>query len=109
MLAVAALALALASGSAAQPPDDRQDLEAELRRMTQELLDAVAPGRTEPWERYLDERFVHMDETGVVRTKAELLKELQPLPQGLTGRIEIDEFQVVRAGDTAVVALELQE
>ena len=81
MVAVAALALALASGSPAEPPDSRQNLEAELRRMTQELLDAVAPGRTEPWERYLDERFVHMDETGVVRTKAELLAELQPFRQ----------------------------
>ena len=109
MVAVAALALALASGSPAEPPDSRQNLEAELRRMTQELLDAVAPGRTEPWARYLDERFVHMDETGVVRTKAELLAEFQPLPPGLSGRIEIDKFQVTRAGETAVVALELQE
>jgi hypothetical protein len=105
------MAAALAVSAAASPPPNlpNKDLEAELRRMSQELLDAVAPGETAVWERYLDERFVHLDENGVVRTKAELLKEFGPLPPGLVGRIEIDQFRVALAGDTAVVALEMQE
>lgn len=102
------MALALAVSTAGPSPTDR-GLETELRRMSQELLDAVAPGHTAPWERYLDERFVHLDENGVVSSKAELLKEFGPLPAGLVGRIEIDKFRVARAGDTAVVALEMQE
>ncbi len=105
-----AVAVGLVSaGLAAAPASPPTELEIELRRMTQELLDAIAPGHTAPWERYLTEGFVHLDENGVVRTKAELLKELQPLPPGLVGRIEIDKFRVTRAGATAVVALELQE
>ena len=83
--------------------------EAELRRITQELLDAVAPGRTEVWQRYLHERLIHVDETGVVRDKAQLLAELTPLPPGLVGRIEIDHFRATVHGDVAIVAHEDQE
>lgn len=82
---------------------------AELRRMSQELLDAIAPGKVEVWERYLDDRFVLLDENGTVTRKAELLKEFTPLPPGLVGRIEIDKFDATFAGNTAVVAVEVQE
>src|SRR5687767_13473368 len=102
-----AVSLAVSAAGASAPNHPNKALEAELRRMTQELLDAVAPGETAVWERHLDERFVHLDENGVVRTKAELLKEFGPLPPGLVGRIEIDKFRVTLAGDTAVVALEM--
>src|SRR5687768_4175770 len=67
---------------------------AELRAKTQELLDAVAPGRIEVWEKYLDPELLHIDENGVRRSKAELLKEIQPLPPGLVGSIRIDRFVV---------------
>jgi hypothetical protein len=83
--------------------------EAELRRITQELLDAVAPGRVEVWQRHLHDRLVHVDETGTVRGKAELLAEIRPLPQGLVGRIEIDRFQAAVHDGVAVVAHEDQE
>lgn len=83
--------------------------EAELRRLTQELVDAVAPGRTEVWERLLDERIVHVDENGIVRDRAALLRELRPLPAGLVGSIEVDRFEVELHGETAVAAVELQE
>ena len=81
----------LASPAQSESPDERT--ETELRRMTQELLDAIAPGEIATWERYVDQRLVHMDENGVVRNKEELLKEIQPLPAGLVGRIEIDKFK----------------
>ncbi len=81
----------------------------DLRRMTQELLDALAPGNLDPWQRYLDKGFVHMDENGVVRDREALLKEIQPLPAGLVGRIEIDAFQAAIHGNTAVTAYEIQE
>ena len=103
------LLIATAPPSPVPPPSSTEDAERELRRMSQELLDAVAPGDAAVWERYLDERFLHLDESGVVRTKAELLAELRPLPPGLVGRIEIDRYRVVFAGDTAVAAVEVQE
>lgn len=94
------------TGAVAETPGDAV---AELRRTTQELLDAVAPGNVAVWDRTLHERFVHMDENGVVRDKPALLAELQPLPPGLVGRIEIDTFEAELHGDTAVTAYELQE
>lgn len=87
------------------PPGTRE----ELRRITQEMLDAVAPGRTDVWRRYLHERLIHVDETGKVRTKDELLKELTPLPAGLTGHLQLDSFKVEVHGDVAVVVHEDQE
>lgn len=104
------LALAGALGASAtltSGADPR--VEAELRRLTQELLDAVAPGRVEVWDRLLHESVVHVDENGVVRDKPALLRELHPLPAGLIGRIEVDRFQVVLHGGTAIVANEMQE
>lgn len=83
--------------------------EAELRGIAQEMLDAVAPGNAEIWRRYLHERVLHVDETGTVRTKAELLAEFSPLPPGLVGRMAIDRFRIETHGDVAVVAYEIQE
>jgi hypothetical protein len=84
-------------------------VEMELERLTQELMDAVAPGDVATWQRLLDERFLHLDENGVVRDKAAFLAELRPLPAGLVGRIEVDRFRVALHGDFAVVAQEIQE
>lgn len=81
----------------------------DLRRLTQELLDAIAPGNASVWQRALDDRFVHLDENGVVRDKPAFLAELRPLPPGLVGRIEIDRFDATVLGDTAVTVYELQE
>jgi hypothetical protein len=83
--------------------------EADLRRIAQEMLDAVAPGNGEVWQRYLHERVIHVDETGTVRTKKELLAEFTPLPPGLVGRIAIDRFKIETHGDIAVLAYEIQE
>jgi len=91
----------------ADSTDERNTVE--LRRIAQEMLDAIAPGNAPVWDRYLYERFVHMDENGTVRNKVEFLKELTPLPAGLVGRIEIDRFDATFAGNTAVVAYEMQE
>ena len=103
-----ALGFILAAGVArSSPSDDRT--QADLRRMTQELLDAIAPGDTTVWQRYLDPQFLHMDENGVIRNKVEFMRELQPLPPGLEGRIEIDTFRTTIHGHTVIVAYELQE
>lgn len=104
---IAALALAAAAPAAAEPAPP--GIEAVLRAMTQELADAVAPGNVAPWQAYLDAGFIQLDENGTVRTKTELLRELQPLPAGLVGSIAVDRFRAELFGDTVVVAVELQE
>lgn len=83
--------------------------EAELRRIAQEMLDAIAPGNADVWRRYLHERVVLVDENGTVRTKPEMLKEFSPLPPGLVGNLKVDTFRIETHGDVAVLAFEAQE
>lgn len=83
--------------------------EVELRRIVQEMIDAVAPGNADVWRRHLHERVLRVDENGAVQTKEQLLKELTPLPPGLVGRAEVAAFRIETHGDVAVVAFELQE
>lgn len=79
--------------------------EAELRKTIQALLDAI--GHAEVCDKYVHDRLVRVDEGGVVRDKAVLLKELMPLPK--IGRIAIDTFRLEAHGGVAVVAHEIQE
>jgi hypothetical protein len=83
--------------------------EADLRRIIQEMMDAVAPGNGAVWQRYLHERVIRVDEAGMVQTKKELLAEFTPLPPGLVGRMALDRFKIETHGDIAVVAYEIQE
>jgi ketosteroid isomerase-like protein len=83
--------------------------EGELRKATQEMLDAIAPGNAEVWKRYLHERVVLVDENGVVRTKSEMLKEFSPLPPGLVGNLALAKFKMEQHGNVAVLAYEAQE
>lgn len=113
---VTLLSLALVSCAGAHAPEPATSSkaaaaadQAELRRITQEMMDAVAPGHADVWRRYLHDRLLHVDENGVVRGKAELLREFTPLPPGLVGRIAVDVFKTEIHGDIAVTAYELQE
>lgn len=96
-------------GTLNQPTPSQSGVEAELRHDTQVLLDAIAPGDTAVWDRLLDSTAVQIDENDVVRDKAHILAELEPLPPGLVGHLEIDDFQVVLHGNVAVVTHEDQE
>jgi hypothetical protein len=82
---------------------------AELRRSTQSLLDAIAPGDAAVWDRLLDERAIQVDENNVVRNKAQMLAALKPLSPGLVGHLTIDDFRVVESGETAIVTHEDDE
>jgi hypothetical protein len=80
-----------------------------LRQNTQALLDAIAPGNVSVWSRLLDARAIQVDENDVVRNKSEILANLKPLGSGLTGNLEIDDFQVALAGNVAVATHEDKE
>ena len=85
------------------------DVEAHLRQATQDLLDAIAPGRVEVWRTLLHDSMIHVDENGIVRGKSELLKELTPLPAGLEGSIRVASFRLALHGDLAVATHEDHE
>jgi hypothetical protein len=99
-------AIAVVSCSVSRTPPSA---EAELRRNTQALLDAIAPGDTATWNRLVDSTAIIVDENDVVRTKAQLLAQLKPLAAGLVGNLAIDDFQVVQHGSVAVVTHEDKE
>jgi hypothetical protein len=98
------LAVALLAGAPvlAAPLPAAEDAGAVLKRQTQEMLDAVTAGDPKVWDRYLDPGMVYTDESGVTKTKAELLPELEPLPKEIWGKLTVSDFAVRRHGDTAV-------
>ena len=108
-LAAATLASLALPGRVAAKTGEPTAVAAELRRSTQSLLDAIAPGDVAVWDRLLDEKAIQVDENDVVRNKAEMLAALKPLGPGLVGHLTIDDFRVVEHGDTAVVTHEDDE
>jgi hypothetical protein len=91
----------LAFGAAARAAEPVPEL---LQRQTQELMDAVAVGKTSVWETYLDEGVLYTDENGQIMRKAEMVAGIKPLPQGVSGVIRVTQYQAVVHGDTAVAS-----
>lgn len=84
-----------ATGDGATSETPNSDVVEQLKQATQELLDAIAPGKKEVWEKYLSEGSIYADEEGNVKTKEELLKEFTPLPKGYIGSIKMGEPKVL--------------
>ena len=81
-----------------------EDIAGILQRQTQEMVDAVALGSAAVWERYLDDRAIYTTEDGTVMSKAEMVKQIRPLPEGVTGNIKVVDFKVAVAESVAVAA-----
>lgn len=69
----------------------------------QSLMDAVASGDKAVWERVLDDAFVMTSEEGEVLPREQLLKDMRPLPAGLSGKISVKELTVQEFPTFAVV------
>jgi hypothetical protein len=81
-----------------------------LQRQTQEMMDAVASGGRDVWDRYLLPDMVYTAEDGQTKTKAQLLDEIQPLPKDIWGKLKVAEFKVVERFDSnAVIATYVAE
>jgi Domain of unknown function (DUF4440) len=78
------------------------DVSALLQRQTQELMDAIAAGDRAPWTRYLHDSIIYAAEDGRVKSKAELLDELRPLPKEIWGRLHVTDFRAILHGSTAI-------
>ena len=85
------------------------DLELQLERQTQELLDAVAGGNRDPWTRYLHQDLIYTAEDGSIKSKAQLVEEVQPLPKPIWGKLRVTRFRTVRHGSTAVCSYVAEE
>ena len=78
--------------------DDR----ALITQQEQEMTDAVADGNVAVWDKYLDPGVVYAEEDDSYKGKAEVLKEIRPLPKGLSGEIKVVLLSYHEDGDTAV-------
>ncbi|WP_394841456.1 nuclear transport factor 2 family protein [Pendulispora brunnea] len=81
----------------------------DLVQLTQELLDAIAPGKKEVWDRYLAPKAVYTDENGKTFTREEFLNELKPLPPYAHGTLRIKKSTVRMSSDHAVIVHEDEE
>jgi len=80
----------------------QEDVAKVLKAQTQELMNAVSTGNARVWDRYLDADVLYLNEEGVRKTKADLLKEIVPLPKGISGSITVSAFEVHLHGNTAI-------
>src|ERR1700677_3194332 len=74
-----------------------------LRAKAQALLDAIAPGDRKVWEQALASDAVYVDESGTILDRAPFLDQLTPLPVGVSGKLEISNYQARVIGDLATV------
>lgn len=108
-LLMAAYALNAAMAMGQSPPAAPESTAAELQRITQELLDAVAVGDQAVWNKYLADTCLYISEDGRTLTKAELIEELRPLPAGYKGQLRVANAVVREYGDTAVITYDAME
>jgi len=74
-----------------------------LRARDQRLLNAIASGDRPTWDAVLTADAVYIDENGMVFTRADFLKSLEPLPPNISGHLDIVDYKVQVDGDTALV------
>lgn len=103
----ALLLASMAMAASSHVSDD--DVAALLKKQTQEMCDAVAAGNAKVWDRYLDDRVVIRSEDGALHDKAGMLKDLGPLPAGVSGTIEVTDFRATFRKDLAVATYALDE
>jgi len=75
----------------------------------QKLADAVAPGDVAVWDKYLDPNLIYAEEDDTYKGKPDALKEITPLPQGLSGMIQIGLLAYHEDGDVAIALFRQNE
>lgn len=81
----------------------------EIVAITQQLMDALVPGKADVWQRLLADDAMVTDEFGRRQNKKEAVEGIKPLPPGFSGRIEIRDPHVHVYGDSAVLDCEEYE
>jgi hypothetical protein len=70
----------------------------------QALSDAIASGNVAVWDKHLDPNVIFAEEDDTYKGKADMLKEIVPLPKGLSGIIRV-ELLSYHENDGVAVAL----
>jgi hypothetical protein len=101
--------IAVAAGAAVTGAAGMATTSATLERATQALVDALAPGERAVWERYADSSLTYVTEDNEVKSRAQLLDEMKPLPPGSSGWIVVEEFRCTDFGRFAVTTYLMDE
>ena len=104
MRAIAMLAVLMLAASPALA-DDRALITAQM----QEMSDAIAVGNVAVWDKYIDPDVIYAEEDDSYKGKADTLKEIVPLPKGLSGEIKVDLLSYYEDGDVAVALFRQNE
>ena len=81
----------------------------ELVRRTQEIMDAVAKGDRQPFEKYFAADSMVSDEKGRSMDKKAFVEDQSPMPPGYSGAIKVVGPQSRILGDTAILSYDLDE
>src|SRR5262245_26234913 len=100
------LVVALAASVPARGAEAPAAVRDEILVLAKGLWDALGTGKAEVWERALAEDAVVIDEYGRRQTKAEIVKDIRPLPAGFTGSIEVRTPHVRQYGDAVILDCE---
>lgn len=104
-----AFVLLLASRPPAMAAPAPETLTRELTTTVQAMMDALASGKSEVWDRALADDAVVVDEFGRTQGKAELVKGITGLPAGFSGEIKLLRPEARTWGDTAVLTVDADE
>jgi len=104
---VFAVATLLASPAAFAETD--AEVQTKLVALTQELMDALIPGKADAWQRILADDAIIIDEFGRIQDKKAAVESVHPFPKGFSGSIEIRDAAVRVHGDSAVLKGEMYE
>lgn len=72
-----------------------------LHAKDQALMDAVTAGDPKVWDAALAPDVIYLDEAGELNSRADLLKQIQPLAAGVSGNIAVNDYKVTLHADTA--------
>lgn len=94
------LGILLALQLSPQTPDQITQL---LRAKDQAMLDAIAVGNRKVWDEELAPDAVYVDENRTIIGRSKFLKQMEPLPAGVSGTLRIAEYSAHISGDLALV------
>jgi hypothetical protein len=85
------------------------DTTSDLKKIAQELLDAITAGDPTVWDRHLAENCIVGTEDGRTLDKQQMLAEIRPLPAAYKGSLTMANVQVREHGDVAIISYDIPE
>jgi hypothetical protein len=100
---------ALAPPAGPQADSDHASLASTFQQLEQTLMDAIAPGNAAIWGSVMDDGCSITSEEGQTSSKTDFLRDLKPLPPGLSGGITVRDLTVQPFASFVIVRYEADE